>query len=111
MLAGEDAGASIGQSMDPNETGEGSGGGADQVAMLVDNVSKGLGTIFEIKNQIPETADEDKQAMAGLIEGFQGLISKLAQGGGAPQEGAAPQQQSRAIPVQGGMQGVPLPQG
>lgn len=95
------------------------GGGGDpqsQVAQLVGNVSQGLTLLAQIMNKIPGTPDEDKQTMQSLIDGFHGLVQKLAsegggdasQGQGQAQAGPQPAPKAKAVPMRGARQGVPV---
>lgn len=107
-LAGEDQGAPIGQSAAPERAQD----AQSQVAQLIGGVSQGMGTIFEVMNQLPEVSDQDKSQMMQIIEGFQGLMSKLAAGGeGTAQMEAAPAK-GRVAPVRNAREGIPMgPQG
>ena len=78
---------------------EGGGDPASEVGKLVMNVSKGMTMLAEIMDKIPETAPEDKEAMASLLDGFHGLVQKLA-GGGAPAEAAPQPAKAQGVPMQ-----------
>jgi hypothetical protein len=98
------------EQMPPEGAPPAEGGGGDaasQVGELVNNVNTGLTMLAELMDKIPDTAPEDKEAMGGLIEGFQALMMKMA--GGAGGEAPAPQGggKSKAVPMQS-VQGKPM---
>lgn len=83
------------------------------ITALAKQVGDGLAKLSEALNSSPAATDQDREQMAGVLNGFIDLVEKKL-GSSAPGEDVPEEepQVDAAVPAMGGAKGIPMgPQG
>ena len=80
---------------------------SQDVMGIVQSVGKGLASLAELLNQSQAATDQDRQMMAGVIDGFSQLVEKNLGGQEPGQDAPMPAEQGMQ-PMNGGPGAVPM---